>query len=145
MAAMLAEEIDFYRIFKINPTIMLLLTADFVVVDANDEALLAVGLSLEEVIGRNVFEILPKMPDASGQPAWTAAEEAVTSGHCESCELKRYDIEDPASPGVFEERYWSTMVRPVRGLDGQVEMLEFSAREVTQIIEQYRELQARQA
>jgi hypothetical protein len=139
---MLAEEIDFYRIFKINPTIMVLLTADFVVIDANDEALNAAHHTLDEVVGRHYFELVPKMLDAAGQPQWTALEEAVTSGHCEGCALVRHDIEDPANPGVFEERYWSTMVRPVRGLDGQVEMLEFSAREVTRIIEQYRELQA---
>jgi len=142
---MLAEEVDFHRIFKINPTIMVLLTPDLVIIDANDEALRAVGRLPEEVIGRNCFDIVPKMQDSSGNPEWTALEEAARSGHREACVLKRQDIQDPATPGLFEERYWSTMVRPIHGLDGQVEMLELSAREMTPIIEQYRRQQADQA
>jgi PAS domain-containing protein len=143
--AMLAQDVDFYRIFRINPTVMVLLSADLVVIDANDEALRVVGRALEEVVGRHVFEVLPKMRDAAGDPEWTALEAAMSSGHCECCQLKRQDIEDPAHPGVFEERYWSSMVVPIHGPDGQVEVLEFSAREMTPIIEQYRRLQGQQA
>jgi PAS domain-containing protein len=142
---MLAQDVDFYRIFRIDPTVMVLLTADLVVIDANDEALRVVGRTLEEVVGRNVFEIVPKLPEVSGGPEWTALEAAVTSGHRECCRLKRRDIEDPANPGVFEERYWSSMVVPIHGADGRVEVLEFSAREMTPIIEQYRRLQDKQA
>jgi PAS domain-containing protein len=142
---MLAQEIDFYRIFKIHPTIMILLTADLVIIDANDEALRALGRTLEEMVGRNFFEIVRKMPDASGDPEWTGLEEAMSSGHGEGRLLKRQDIEDPANPGAFEERYWSTQAVPIRGLDGKVEVIEFSAREMTPVIEQYRRLQGEQA
>ena len=69
----------------------------------------------------------------------------MTSGCHEGCELTRRDIQNPANPGVFEERYWSSSIRPLRGLDGQVEMLEFSAREVTPVIEQYERLKAERA
>src|SRR5215469_7210423 len=143
--AMLAQEVDFYRIFKIHPTSMMLLTADLVVIDANDEALRAVGRTLEEVVGRNFFEIVPKMADDSGGSEWTALEEAVSSGHSESRLLKRQDIEDPANPGYFEERYWSTQAVPIHGHDGKVEVIEYSAREMTPIIEQYRSLQGEHA
>jgi hypothetical protein len=47
-----------------------------------------------------------------------------------------------AAPGVFDERYWTSVVVPIRGPDGPVDVLEFSAREVTPIIEQYKELQS---
>lgn len=141
-AAMLAQDIDFHQIFKVHPTAMALVTADFVLIDANDEFLLAAGHSLDEMAGHNVFEMLPKMHDDSGVPRWTALEEAVTTGHREAYDLTRYDIEDPARPGVFEERYWSTVVVPIRGASGQVEVLEFSAREVTPIIMQFRAMQA---
>jgi len=140
---MLSEDIDFYEVFRINPTAMALLTADFEFIDANDAFLAAIGRGLEDVIGRNAFEVVPKMPeDSGGHPKWTALEAALTTERREVYQLHRYDIEDPAHPGVFEERYWSSMVTPVRGLSGEVEVLELSAREVTPIISQFRSLQA---
>lgn len=139
---MLAEEIDFYKIFRLDPTAMALLTIDLEIIDANDEFLAIAGHPLEQVIGRNVFAVLPKMPpDPGGLPKATALEEAQTSGRRESFSLNRYDIEDPANPGVFQERYWSTSVKPVRGIDGRVEVLEFSTREVTPIIDEFKRLQ----
>jgi PAS domain S-box-containing protein len=139
---MLSEEIDFHQIFKINPTAMALLTANFEFIDANDAFLAAIGHSLEDLIGHNAFEVVPKMPeDPGGNPKWTALEEALTSRRREVHQLHRYDIEDPAHPGVFEERYWSSIVTPVLGRGGKVEVLELSAREVTPIISQYRSLQ----
>ena len=142
---MLAEEIDFYEIFRIHPTAMALLTPDLEVIDANDEFLAQTGHELEELIGQNVFAVIPKMPpDPGGQPKWTVLEQAQASGRREGMSLTRYDMEDPASPGVFRERYWSSSVTPVRGLEGNVEVLEFSAREVTPIIAEFLKLQERE-
>jgi PAS domain S-box-containing protein len=122
---------------------MALLTADFEFIDANDAFLAATGHALEDVIGRNAFEVLPKMPeDPGGKPKWTALEAALTTKRREVYQLQRYDIEDPDHPGVFEERYWSSIVTPVRGLSGEVEVLEMSAREVTPIISQFESMQA---
>jgi PAS domain-containing protein len=138
---MLAEEVDFYQVFKLHPTAMALLTADLEFIDANDEFLASTGRKLEELIGHNVFAVLPKMPpEPGGDPKWTALEAAQASGRRESMSLERYDIEDPASPGVFRERYWSAAVTPVRGGDGHVEVLELSTREVTPIITEYKKL-----
>ena len=141
---MLSEEIDFHDIFKVSSTAMALLTPDFEFIDANDEFLAAIGHPLEDLIGHTAFEMVPKMPeDGGGNPKWTALEAALTTGRREVYQLQRYDIEDPARPGVFEERYWSSIVTPVRGLDGEVEVLELSAREVTPIIGQFESLQGR--
>jgi len=142
---MLSEEIDFHKIFKVNPTAMALLTADFTFIDANDAFLAAIGRELEDLVGRNAFEVVPKMPeDAGGCPKWTALEAALTTKQREAYRLQRYDIEDPAHPGVFAERYWSSIVTPVVGQGGEVEVLELSAREVTPIISQFQSLQAEQ-
>jgi len=139
---MLGQEIDFYQIFKISPTAMALFTSDFEFIDANEEFLDAAHHELDELIGRNVFEVIPKVPTQPGNPKWTALEAALTSARRETHVLTRYDIEDPAHPGVFEERYWCSTVTPVRGNNGQVEMLELSAREVTPIINEFRLMEA---
>jgi len=140
---MLAEDIDFYQIFKIHPTGMLLLTADLEIVDANEEFLEESGRELEDLIGHHVFEEFPLMPENSpGHPAWTALEAAMTSGHREHNLLFRHDIEDPEQPGVFVEHYWSSIAQPIRDQYGHVDMIEFSLRDVTPIIDEYRVLQS---
>jgi PAS domain S-box-containing protein len=142
---MLAEEIDLYRVFRIHPTAMALLTVDLEFIDANDEFLATTGHKPEELIGQKVFAVLPKMPpDPGGRPKWTVLEQAQASGRHESLTLERFDIEDRASPGVFQERYWSSTVTPIRGPDGHVEILELSAREVTSIIDEFKKLQAQE-
>ena len=141
---MLSEEINFHDIFKVNSTAMALLSPDFEFIDANDEFLAAIGRPLEDLIGHNAFEVVPKMPeDPGGNPKWTALEAALTTRRREVYQLQRYDIEDPARPGVYEERYWSSIVTPVLGPGGEVEILELSAREVTPIIGQFQSLQGR--
>jgi PAS domain S-box-containing protein len=140
---MLSQEVDFHSIFKVSPTAMALLTADFVIIDANDEFLGSCGRPLEELVGHNIFELFPKMPpDPGGNPKWTALEAALTSGKREVHELTRYDVEVPDRPGEFEERYWSAVVTPLRDASGEVAMLELSGREVTAIIAKFRELEA---
>jgi PAS domain-containing protein len=140
---MLAEDIDFYQVFKIHPTSMVLLTADLAILDANEEFLAEVGRDLEDLIGHNLFEEFPKTPERpSGQLAWTAVEAAMTSGRREQNLLFRDDIEDPDHPGVFVEHYWSSVAQPIRGHDGQVEFIEFSLRDVTPLIAEYRVLQS---
>lgn len=136
---MLAQEIDFHDIFKINPTGMLLLTADLVILDVNDEFLAHVGRSLEEVIGRSFYDEFPKLPeDAGGCPKWTALDEAMTSGRRQCDQLLRYDFEDPDHPGVFVEHWITALAQPIRGSDGHVQVIELSVRDITPVIDQYR-------
>jgi len=140
---MLAEDIDFYHVFRIHPTCMLLLTADLKIVDANEEFLAESGLDIDDLVGRHLFEEFPKMPEPStGHECWSAVESAQTSGRREHNVLFRQDIEDRDHPGVFLERYWSSVAQPIRGRDGQVEVIEFSLRDVTPIIDEYRVLQS---
>ena len=90
-------------------------------------------------MGQNAFKVFPKRPDDDlGNPQWTVLEAAATSGHREVYKVHRYDFEDPAHPGVFEERYWTSAVTPLRGIDGEIEYLELSAKDITPIINAFR-------
>jgi PAS domain-containing protein len=136
---MLAQEIDFHDIFKIHPTSMVLLNADLVILDANDEFLSAVGRKLEDLLGHNFYDEFPKLPeDSGGRPKWTALDEAMTSGRRQCDQLLRYDMEDPDRPGVFVEHWITTLAQPIRGSDGHVQVIELSLRDITPVIEQYR-------
>jgi len=142
---MLAEDIDFYQVFKIHPTSMVLLTADLKIIDANEEFLREVGRHLDDLVGHHLFEEFPKMPERpSGHQPWTAVEAAMTSGKREHNVLFREDVEDPDQPGVFIEHYWSSVAQPIRDRDGNVDFIEFSLRDVTPLIAEYRVLQSEQ-
>jgi PAS domain-containing protein len=143
---MLAHQIDLCRMYKIRPTAMALLTPDLKIIDINDEFQAYAGRPLDEVIGRNIFEVTPKMPeDAGGYPKWTPLEAAMTSGRREAAKLIRYDIEDPGHPGVFMERYWAAVAQPILGPHGQVEVIELSARDITPVIAQFLAMQAEES
>lgn len=137
----MGQDVDCHEIFKVSPTAMALFTADCRFIDANEEFLQATGRELEEIVGRNAFEVFPKMPNEPGNPKWTGLEAALTSRRRQVCKLIRYDIEDLATPGMFHERYWCSVVTPLLGLAGEVEVLEWSAREMTSIVEQFRRIQ----
>ncbi|HEY2508932.1 MAG TPA: PAS domain-containing protein [Streptosporangiaceae bacterium] len=140
---MLAEELDFDKIFRLHPTAMALVTADMIFVDANDEFLQTTGRNFEALVGHNFFDRFPKKPDkdAAGDPRWIALEEALNTGRRQVDQLIRYDIEDPALPGHFEERYWSAVAVPVPGPGGETQFLELSARDVTPVIMQFRAME----
>jgi PAS domain-containing protein len=140
---MLAQDIDFHEIFRINPTGMAVLTADLQFADVNDQFLAEAGRQLEELIGHNIFEVFPKMPAELGDTERTVLEEAFDTGRRAYLALARYDIEDPAHPGAYVESYWSAVAQPIRGLDGQVEMYELSLRNMTPVIAEFEAMRAR--
>src|SRR5260370_11381521 len=101
--------------YKVGPTAMALLTPDLEIIDMNDEFQAYVGRPLEEVAGRNIFEITPKMPeDCGGEPMWTPPGAAMTSGRRGAANLMRYDVEDPGHPRAVLERYLGAVAPPRR-------------------------------
>jgi PAS domain-containing protein len=139
---MLAQDIDFHEIFRLGPTAMAVLTADLFFVDVNDQFLAEAGRPLEELVGHNFFEVFPKMPADLGDTERIVLEEAFDTGRRAQVTLGRYDVEDPAHAGTFSKHYWSSVVQPVRGLDGRVEVYELSVRNLTPVIAQYKAMWA---
>src|SRR5258708_28797523 len=103
---MLAHEIDFYRMYKVGPTAMALLTPDLEIIDMNDEFQAYVGRPLEEEVGRNIFEITPKMPeDCGGETIWTPQGGAITSGRRGAAHTMRLDDARTDQPHALLQRY----------------------------------------
>src|SRR5215475_8602920 len=80
---MLASEINYYDVFKTSPVAMAMLTPEFILIDANEQFLEAVGRPLEQIAGRYIFDTFPKMPNDPDDPKWTALEAALASGERE--------------------------------------------------------------
>ncbi|GIH61953.1 PAS domain-containing sensor histidine kinase [Microbispora siamensis] len=135
------SEIDYEAVFRASQAPSMLLTADFVVLAVNDACLELAGRSPQDVLGRNLFDVFPPNPvapqDAEQQGARmlrNSLEQVVTTRRRDFMPLQRYDIEAPGRPGVFEERYWSTVNTPVLGPHGEVRWIVLSSEEVTDFV-----------
>ncbi|MGI5157987.1 ATP-binding protein [Microbispora sp. CA-102843] len=135
------SEIDYEAVFRAGQAPSMLLTPDFVVLAANDACLNLAGRSARDVLGRNLFDVFPPNPaapqDAEQQGARMlrdSLEQVVTTHRRDFMPLQRYDVEAAGRPGVFEERYWSTVNTPVLGPDGEVRWIVLSSEEVTDFV-----------
>ncbi|MFI9075476.1 PP2C family protein-serine/threonine phosphatase [Streptomyces sioyaensis] len=133
-----SSAIDYVAVFQALPGGVLLLTPQFVIVDANEALLQRAGRERHQLIGRRLFDVFPEnsdTSDASGERNLRASlERVLATGHRDTMGLQRYDVEAPGRPGVFEERYWSPVNAPVLGPDGQVQLIVHRVEEVTEIV-----------
>ncbi|MFD0274221.1 PP2C family protein-serine/threonine phosphatase [Kitasatospora sp. NPDC127111] len=132
--------IDYTAVFQAVPSPMLVMTPDLIMVDANAAYLQVSGHSLDDLVGRNVFDAFPDNPadpEASGARNLRASlERVLATGRRDSMALQKYDVEDPERPGVFEERYWSPINSPVTDPDGRVTLIVHRVEEVTALVRQ---------
>ncbi|WP_405769737.1 PP2C family protein-serine/threonine phosphatase [Streptomyces sp. NBC_01538] len=131
-------QVDYAAVFRALPGMVALLTPDLVYVDANDDFVRLSGRTREQLLGRYIFDVFPENPE---DPASTGMRETETSmlrtvatGERETMALIRYDIEDPARPGHWQEHYWSPVNAPVLGPDGKVVLVVHRVEEVTEFI-----------
>ncbi|GGU99996.1 hypothetical protein GCM10010275_43360 [Streptomyces litmocidini] len=129
---------DYHAVFQALPAGAALLTPDLVYVDVNEAYLLLSGRTRSQLIGRFLFDVFPDNP---GDPAATGTRNLYVSlrrvaatGERDTMALQRYDVEDPERPGVWQERYWSTINVPVLAPDGSVALLLHRVEEVTELI-----------
>src|SRR5215469_145787 len=134
---MTSQVVDYEAAFKNMPGAVALLSPDFVILDVSNGCLDASGRDADKIIGRHILEAFPENP---GDPADTgprdlqASLETVLASREPDCLRIRYDVEDPAHPGEFEQRYWCVANVPVCAADGQVCMIVNMAQEVTSLV-----------
>ncbi|WP_203884992.1 PAS domain-containing sensor histidine kinase [Planotetraspora kaengkrachanensis] len=131
--------------FKAIVSPLLVMTPHFVVVAANDSFLKLVGRSQADLLGRDFFAVFPGNPNAPNDPdvqgvmrLHASLVRVVATGQRDTMALQRYDIEASGIPGVFEERYWSTINMPVLDPDGEVELIVLRTEDVTEFLQQLR-------
>ena len=129
-------EVDFRRVFDELPTPLLLLTPDFTIVYANKARLDATTTTLEEQVGRNLFEVFPlnpSDPQADGiVNLRSALQRVVDTGEPQTMAIQKYDI--PMPDGTFEERYWSLRNVPITGADGRVVLIVHRSDDITDYV-----------
>ncbi|MGV9306091.1 ATP-binding protein [Nonomuraea sp. NPDC003727] len=131
-------KIDYEAVFTAAPSLSAVLTPDFVITAVNDSLLRALDRTRAELIGQDVFAAFPMNPNILDDPGMQGAkalraslEQVAATGQADVMSAQRYDIEEVGRPGVFEERYWSTVNTPILGPKDGVDWILLSSQEVT--------------
>ncbi|WP_424534269.1 ATP-binding protein [Sphaerisporangium viridialbum] len=137
------SEVDYEAVFRASLVPSLVLTPDFVMVAANDSYLKMAERTEADLLGRRFFTVFPgnpdapNIPDAQGMEVLRASlERVVATGERDTMALQMYNLEATGRPGVFEERYWSTVNTPVLGPDGELKLIIHRTEEVTDFLQQ---------
>jgi len=132
------RQIDYEGAFRNLPGAVALLSPELVILDVSDCYLDGAGRGPDAIIGRNILDAFPENPrdpDDTGPRDLRASLEAVlATGEPDFMNPTRYDVEDQAHPGEFEERYWAVANMPVHAADGQISMIVHMAQEVTSAV-----------
>nr|WP_052091569.1 PAS domain-containing protein [Modestobacter caceresii] len=128
---------DFAKVFDEAPAPFLLLTPDLVIVHANRARLEATATTLEDTVGRHLFDVFPRNPAdpaADGVANLGASlAEARDTRRPVTMPIQRYDI--PMPDGSWTERFWSPRNVPIVDDDGEVVLLLHRADDVTEYIQ----------
>ncbi|MFD4371127.1 PP2C family protein-serine/threonine phosphatase [Streptomyces sp. NPDC058486] len=133
-----APEIDYEAVFQALPGAVALFTTDLFYADVNEAFLRSLGRTRDQVVGRNLSDAFPDNP-ADGESVgmrrlrdslrWVEA-----SGQRDAMAPHRYDVQSLDQPGVWGERYWSTVSVPVFGADGRVALLLHWEEDITELM-----------
>ncbi|MBL7497628.1 SpoIIE family protein phosphatase [Frankia sp. CNm7] len=126
--------IDYEAVYEELPSPVLLLTPDFRMVDANRAYLQASDRRLDDLLGRDVFDVFPGAHSDARDKLRASLTRVVATGRRDPVALLRYDIERPGCPGLFEERYWSVISVPILDEDGRVTLIMIRSFEVTDFV-----------
>lgn len=137
-------DIDYAAVFQSLPGPVLLLTPDLVAIDADRAHAKVSGRSLAELLGQCVFGVFPDNPgdpNADGPRSLRVSLERVLStGEQDTMAPQKYSVEVPDRPGVYDERYWSTVNIPVVDAEGRVSLIVHRVEEVTALVRARRAL-----
>lgn len=131
--------VDYVALFAALPTPHLVVTAaGYVIVDANDAYLELFGMKRDEIAGRPMLEVFPPTEQTLDEHGVAVVLQSFVrardTGRPDSMPVERYDIADPVT-GEPVSRYWSHIVVPVLGPDGQVQLLVQRLDEVTDYVQ----------
>lgn len=143
------QQIDYQALFKQSPSLHLILSIDFKILDASDEYLRATLTKRKDIIGKNIFDVFPdnpKNPLATGVSNVRASlERVVREKVADSMAVQRYDMDQynphqsPNQRGNFEERYWSVQNAPVLDRAGNIRYIIHQTIDVTDVFQSRRE------
>ena len=132
--------VNFERLFQQSPNPYMLLDRDLRYVAANDAYLRVTRTTLEDLLGRTVFEVFPNDPsnpnNDSVQLLRRSLERVIQTGEPDALAFIPYRVPAAAGGGtVLVDRYWSATHTPIRDDRGDVAFVLQHTVDVTEIHE----------
>src|SRR5690606_11719562 len=143
----MGESTDYRRVFEQAPGLFLIVRPDpaFTVVDASDAYLRATFTPRETIVGRGLFDLLPKEPAATRAIAALrlrrSFERVIATGGADAMQIQRFDVLRPGPENGTVERYWSAVNSPVLSADGSLLYILHAIEDVTEFVHSSREEQ----
>jgi len=138
---MTSGDLDFERLFRDTPALLLVLQADaqFTILDATDAYLRATFTERTKIVNHGLFDVFPDNPDdhsATGaRNLRTSLQRVMTSRAPDTMAVQKYDVRRPDSTGGgFEERFWSPVNSPVLASDGRIRYIIHRVEDVTDYV-----------
>ncbi|AOZ99060.1 PAS domain-containing sensor histidine kinase [Flavobacterium commune] len=133
---MKTHTVDFQKVFLSAPSLFLILSTDFTILDLNDSYEKATMKKREEMIGRNLFEVFPDNPNDKLADGVSNLSQSLHSVLKEKkrhvMAVQRYDVQGP--DGVFEERYWSPVNIPILNSENEMDCIVHRVEDVTEFV-----------
>jgi PAS domain S-box-containing protein len=128
--------LDYEKLFRTAPALMVVVSRDLTVVEVSDSYLSSTHTSREGLIGKNLLDAFPPKP---GEPDATSPEVvraqiqlAFETGLPTEPLTVRYDVQAPN--GEFEERHWRSWNTPIPKEIGPPDSVVHNVEEVTATI-----------
>ena len=123
---------DFGVLFDRIPCAFMVLDREFRFVAANPAYLRTTGATLDQLLGKYVFEVFPDSPDSKNVALLRSSfERVLTTRATDEIAAITYRVAR-APGGPLEERVWSTRHIPLFDEAGEVELIVQEAEEITQ-------------
>ena len=123
-------ELDYARIFEALPSPFMVVDTQLCYVAANPAYLATTGRTMEQLRGRNLFDLFPNS-DESGRKLRASFEQVIASGEPDTLPYLPYPI--AGEDGQMAMRYWTAVHVPIFGDDGQVKYVLQNTVDVTEL------------
>ncbi|RJF97343.1 EAL domain-containing protein [Noviherbaspirillum saxi] len=132
-------QFDYKTALRVAPNLYLCLSKEFIIIDANDAYLQAVGRRREDIVGLHVGAAFPDNPAITEYRNLAllteSLERALKTGKADFISMIRYGVPCATAHGqTFEERYWSVIHTPILDADGKVEFLIQNPVDITDML-----------
>jgi light-regulated signal transduction histidine kinase (bacteriophytochrome) len=129
--------IDYQKLFVELPGLYIILSTDLTIMDVSEKLTKAAGIHRLDMIGKNLFVVFPENPEdiiADGQSNLKYSLNYVLKHKtAHTMAVQRYDVKN--LEGIFEERYWCPVNKPVLDENGDVLYIIHRVEEVTDFVQ----------
>lgn len=121
-------DLNFEILFQAMPGLLVVLSPDFTILAANSSYLQATHKTLEEILGRNLFQVFP--PDKKEEDLLKLSlQHVVTHKEPHTLARSRYEIKSPGSKE--SQRYWNLVNTPVLDKESNLLYIIHEVRNIT--------------